>query len=367
METIVVSAVSIRKGGTLTILRECLRYLSSLAAKGKYRVVAIVHDRSLADFSGIEYIERKEIVGNWFKRLWFEYVSSNSLSKNIGDVYLWLSLHDTTPNVKAKKRAVYCQTSFPFMKWKFNDLFFDYKIVLFSLFTKYVYKINSHKNDYMVVQAEWLRNCFSELLNIDRDKFIVSVPQITKPKFGNIVKTEKPYTFIYAATPDCHKNFEQICKAASLLEKEIGRGKFQVIFTINGNENKYSRWLFKNWGNIDSLHFCGFMSKEMLFEKYNEVDSLIFSSRVETWGLPISEFSSSGKPMLLVDLPYSHETSEGAEKVSFFGLGDALDLKDKMKSLIFGDYGILNTNSVTCKEEPCASSWKDMFDILLNK
>lgn len=365
METIVVSAVSIRKGGTLTILRECLRYLSSLAATGKYRIVAIVHDRSLADFQGIEYIERKEIVGNWFKRLWFEYVSSNSISKNIGDVYLWLSLHDTTPNVKAQRRAVYCQTSFPFMKWNFRDLFFDYKIVLFSLFTKYVYKINVENNDYLIVQAEWLRNRFSQLLNIDKSKFIVSVPQITIRKFTVSAKKAKPYMFIYAATPDCHKNFELICEAASLLENEIGKGIFIVVLTINGSENKYSKWLYKKWANISSLHFYGFMSKDVLYEKYNEVDCLIFPSRIETWGLPISEFSGTKKPMLLADLPYSHETSEGAEKVSFFRLDDIDGLKEKMKRLVEGDCSFLQKIPIKGKQVPYAYSWDKMFNILL--
>lgn len=36
-KTIVVSAVSLRKGGTLTILQDCLCYLSALAADGNYR------------------------------------------------------------------------------------------------------------------------------------------------------------------------------------------------------------------------------------------------------------------------------------------------------------------------------------------
>ena len=44
MKTIVVSAVNIRKGGTLTILRNCLEYLSGLAQSGNYRVVALVHN-----------------------------------------------------------------------------------------------------------------------------------------------------------------------------------------------------------------------------------------------------------------------------------------------------------------------------------
>ena len=53
-KTIVVSAVSLRKGGTLTILQDCLCYLSALAADGNYRVIALVHKRELADYPHIE-------------------------------------------------------------------------------------------------------------------------------------------------------------------------------------------------------------------------------------------------------------------------------------------------------------------------
>ena len=50
-KTIVVSAVSLRKGGTLTILRDCLCYLSTLAVDGHYRIIALVHKRELAAVS----------------------------------------------------------------------------------------------------------------------------------------------------------------------------------------------------------------------------------------------------------------------------------------------------------------------------
>ena len=51
---IVVSAVNIRKGGTLTILRECLQYLSE---RDGLKVYALVHDRKLCEYPGIEYRE----------------------------------------------------------------------------------------------------------------------------------------------------------------------------------------------------------------------------------------------------------------------------------------------------------------------
>ena len=61
-KTIVVSAVSLRKGGTLTILQDCLCYLSALAADGNYRVIALVHKRELADYPHIEYIEMPDVI-----------------------------------------------------------------------------------------------------------------------------------------------------------------------------------------------------------------------------------------------------------------------------------------------------------------
>ena len=96
-KTIVVSAVSLRKGGTLTILRDCLEHLSVLAAGGGYRVVALVHRRELADYPEIEYIEMPEIIKGWGRRLWCEYVTMYRISKQLKPVYFWLSLHDTTP------------------------------------------------------------------------------------------------------------------------------------------------------------------------------------------------------------------------------------------------------------------------------
>ena len=52
--TVVVSAVNIRKGGTLTILKDCLKYLSGLAEAGEWKVIALVHRQSLCDYPGIE-------------------------------------------------------------------------------------------------------------------------------------------------------------------------------------------------------------------------------------------------------------------------------------------------------------------------
>ena len=87
-KTIVVSAVSLRKGGTLTILQDCLCYLSALAADGNYRVIALVHKRELADYPHIEYIEMPDVIKGWGRRLWCEYVTMYKLSQKIMPVDL---------------------------------------------------------------------------------------------------------------------------------------------------------------------------------------------------------------------------------------------------------------------------------------
>ena len=369
MRTIVVSAVNIRKGGTLTILRNCLEYLSDLAQREDYRIVALVHRKELAEYSGIEYIEMPDTIKSWGKRLWCEYVTMYRISKSLAPVYLWFSLHDTTPRVLAERQAVYCQTSFPFLHWQLKDLTFDYKIVLFALFTRLAYRMNIKRNRYLVVQAEWLRKGFSKMFGLSESKFIVTPPRLQT--VSAIQEKDKRadrngvYTFLFAATPDCHKNFEIVCRASQLLEKEVGSDRFLVIFTIDGTENKYSHWLYQKWGNLSSLRFEGLMDRTALFDCYAQVDCLVFPSRVETWGLPISEFAAFNKPMLLADLPYAHETSMGSKQTAFFDVQKAEELKTQMKRLLMNDMTFLK--SVPTKEiaNPIANTWDDLFGKLL--
>lgn len=343
-KTVVVSAVNLRKGGTLTILRGCLEYLSGKT--DQYRVVALVHKRSLCDYPGIEYIEMPWCVRSWLHRLWAEYVTMHGISRRIAaedgcKVWMWLSLHDTTPRVEAEHQEVYCQTSFPFMKFKWHDLLMDYKIPLFTMFTRWAYRINVHRNDYLIVQQEWFREAMSRKLHLPYDKFKLIPPEA--PLISQYLEQTKDTApegpdrtlFFFASTADCHKNFETLCRAAQLLENEVGKGRFKVVITVKGDENRYARWLYRKWGGVDSIDFHGFMDKVELFSTYRKAGTLVFPSRVETWGLPISEYVASNPEgcVLAADLPYAHETCPGSV---FFPATDAAALKKLMASRLYG-------------------------------
>ena len=366
MKTIVISAVSLRKGGTLTILRNCLSFLSESALSKEYRIIALVHKKELANFPNIQYVEMPDIIKGWGRRLWCEYVTMFQLSKAFDPVYLWLSLHDTTPRVKAERQAVYCQTSFPFYKWHWRDFLFDYKIPLFSIFTRLVYRINVHKNIYLIVQQEYLRQGLSKMLGVEKKHFIVAPPELKRYDLSPSVKHKNIYyTFLFVSTPDCHKNFETVCEAARLLESEMGQNRFRLLLTIDGTENKYSRWLFRKWGKVKSICFEGLMNRNKLFDCYTSVDCLVFPSKVETWGLPISEFMCTGKPMLLADLPYAHGAAAGSKKTAFFTPEDACQLKKMMKRLIEGDESDLQNIKRKKIDAPKAFSWEELFHYLI--
>lgn len=369
MKTIVISAVNLKVGGTLTILRECLGYLSTLAAGGDYRIIALVHRRDLALFPNIDYIEMQWAKKTWVNRLWCEYIAMKRLSRRLSPVYLWLSLHDTTPNVFAKRRAVYCHNSFPFYSWKISELYFAPKIALLAIFSKEIYRKNIHTNNYLIMQQQWMKREFVEMFGLSQEKIIVAPPYIADK---DIVMTEqnlpekKCYSFIYPASPDSHKNFECIVRAVELLHKKSITDGFEVCITVKGNENRYAKWLYKNWGEcISNLRFIGFLNRKTLYDYYAQCDCLIFPSKIESWGLPITEFAAFGKPMLLADLPYAHETANGCSAVSFFDPNDPGELARKMESLIADDKSFLEDVTKETLMEPVVWSWKELFDILL--
>jgi glycosyltransferase involved in cell wall biosynthesis len=143
-----------------------------------------------------------------------------------------------------------------------------------------------------------------------------------------------------------------------------GSNGFQVFLTINGSENKYSKYIYNRYKNVRSLKFIGQQSRESVYQYYDKVDCLIFPSKLETWGMPITEFKSFNKPILLADMKYAHETIGEYEKVTFFDPDNHNMLAELMKKLMENTATYQNTKKVTIKQ-PFANSWKELFDIIL--
>lgn len=362
---VVVSAVNLVVGGTLTILKDCLSYLSDLAVSENIRIIAIVHRKDLAIYPNIEYIEIPWAKKSWIARLWCEYVTMNTISKKLPNIFLWLSLHDTTPRVKAERRAVYCHNSFPFYNWNFFDLKFSYKIVLFALFSKYAYWINIKRNKFVIVQQDWFKDEFVKNFGLSKDNLVVAYPPspTVSDYFSAGAETaDSCYHFFYPSTASTHKNFHLVCEAAS---KIVCKQNFKVHITVNPVGTPYEKWLYKRYSQYRNIVFTGFLSKQGMIEMYRKANCLIFASKIESWGLPISEFLPTGKPMLLADIPYAKTTSQGSKLTSFFDPNHEDDLRNQMIKLIKGDNGFLHRVEVQEKDGVHVNNWEELFKYIL--
>jgi len=369
-KVIVISGINIRTGGPLSILSDCLLFLENSLANS-YNIIALVNKKSLfnnLNIRNIKFIEFPNSTKSYIHKLYYEYLYFYFLSKKLKP-YLWLSINDVSPNIKAKKRAVYCHNSSPFYNISFKEILLDPKFFIFNKFYGLLYAINIRKNDFVIVQQDWLRNEFVSKFKLDPIEVIVAYQDIKNNTSNNTsfinIKEDRLKRFIYPAFPRVFKNFELICEASKVL-LEKGISNFEVILTIDGSENRYSKLIKNTYGSISNIKFIGLQSRDKVFDLYKISDCLIFPSKLETWGLPITEFKQFGKPILAADLPYAHETVGNYDTVCFFDPDNPYELSNLMENIINNKL-VCHSNIVPQPKYPFAKSWKDLFDILLRE
>lgn len=356
---IVISGVNLVDGGPLSVFEDFLNTLVHEGYTLTYRVIALVGNKELfARYEGeIELREFRKAKKSWFYRLYLEYFGFKKASKEL-NVEFWISMHDTTPNVKAKHRYVYCHNPSPFNKMSIKEAKYGYKYYLFSKFYKYLYKINIKKNDAVIVQQDWMRTEFINMYGLDN--VIVARPSLPEMvKIDNI--TVKMPIFICPSFPRYYKNFQIVCEAAKELENE-GRCNFKIYITLEGNENSYARLLFNQYGKCKSINFIGLVDREQLFKIYGESACMIFMSKLETWGMPITEYKVTGKPMILANLPYAQETIGNYDNVAFVDVDDVNELKKQILNVIEKKH--LSNSRAKIVNKPYASNWKELCSLL---
>lgn len=357
-KTIIVSAINLVNGGTFTILKECLEEISKSTVFSGWKIIALVHSASiLKKYDNIEYKEFPLSKTNYIFRCFYEYIYFYFLSLKLKPK-IWFSLHDMTPNVKAEKRYVYMHNPMPFYK-HFDGEHLSLKLKIFAKFYKFFYRINSQKNTAIIVQQDWIRNEISNLCNFPKEKIIVAYPEIKERKISS--DYEKG-VFFFPSVPRPFKNFEVILKADEILEKEKIDQNWKIVLTLNGTENSYSKTLYKNYSHLKNISFKGLLSRETVFEYYKKAECLIFPSRLETWGLPISEFKPSDKKMILADLPYAHETANNAKCVAWFFPDDSKKLATIIKNVLNDNLSNFSAEKEIYIDSPHTSSWQELFE-----
>lgn len=360
-----ISAISLYTGGSLTVARDFLRSLVEYVGASEVTIVFFCHNQSL--FSQISdprihFFEVPSARGNWLTRIFWEYLGFAAWSA-IRKVDVWISLHDVTPNVFARRRFVYCHNPSPFYTgspvWQTEPT-----LEVFRRFYSLLYKLNASKNEAMIVQQHWFRDKLSEITGVSPSKIIVSRPVAGYPD-GYAAIAHKPAdetVLFYPAVPRVFKNFEVLLQAVEKVE-HARETKFRVILSIDGNENKYARYIVRKYKHLASVSFVGYLNPGLVNQYYQAATALVFPSLLETWGLPLSEFRATGKPIIAANLPYAREVLADYPRACFFDPQSSEQLSALLMRLASGDdlpYEKVSGLSIS----PYARNWRELQELL---
>ena len=355
---IVVSAVNFTEGGPLTVLRECL---ASAAAElpVQCELVALVHSADLIQESRVRFVSIPSSKKSWFHRLYWEWFGFYRISRELRPA-LWLSLHDVTPRVSATRQAVYCHNPSPFYRIRLRDAMMEPRFFIFNQLYALLYRLFIGRNHCVIVQQEWLREEF--IRRMGNLPVVVAHPSFRVVERPGSTKSGPAFVFIYPALPRVFKNMETLCAASQILAAR-GISGFEVRLTIDGSENRYSRWVRQRFGDTAQIQFIGRKTKDEMVTQYAQACAVVFPSKLETWGLPITEGKAQGLPLIVADLPYARETVGNYELVSFFPAESPDALADLMQAMIeqrWRPTGNHHPDPAT----PYAPDWASLWGIL---
>lgn len=355
MRKIVISAVNFNEAGPLSILRDCLE--SAKKQLPGWEIIALVNNKKLISIENVTYYEFPLIKKSWIRRVKFEWHDLKEISNEI-KADIWLSLHDISPRVFAKRKIVYFHNPAPFYKPNIKEAFFDPKFFLFTKFYIYLYKAFIKQNDFIIVQQQWLREALTD--RFGNLPFLVAHPRISyREKIINKNNDAEDIIFFYPAFARTFKNHETLCEAVKILTNR-GLNGFHVYLTIDGSENKYSKYIFKKYSHLHRISFKGKLSREQVYDTYIKANALIFPSKLETWGLPISEAKSFGLPIMAADLPYAHEAVGNYDKIAFFHPQSSCALANLMEEFIKSNLKFTK-HTIEYPPQPFAKDWDSLI------
>ena len=364
---VVLSAVNFSEGGPLTVLQESLE-AAAQSLPVDWKITALIHRKDLITHPRIQTIEFPQSKRSWLTRLWLEWVMFNRLSKSLKPD-LWLSLHDITSRVHARRQAVYCHNPSPFHELTLRDACLEPPFALFNLLYGRLYGLFLARNHTVVVQQAWLRQAFKRLYA--HPNVLVAYP--ARSDEGPFVAAQlrtagqfseaRPLVMLYPALPRVFKNIEVLCEAMKRLP-ESARGAVELRLTIDGTENSYARDLYRRFSSVCGVRFIGRQTRQQMLQAYRACDVVVFPSRLETWGLPITEAKTQNKPLVVADLPYAHETVGNCSAVTFLPPADAQAWAAVFEQMACGRH-TFGSQTLTAPEAPFASDWPQLWRLLI--
>lgn len=310
------------ESGALAILDDLYKRLVN--SKDKFiKYVFVVSTPYYDETENIEVLRFPWVKKSWFHRLYFNKVTTRKIIKIYKPDKIY-SLQNEGISFYHGIQEVYLHLPFILCDYRFSLKKDGKRLWLYqNILSRNIFK-SLRKVNKVIVQTQWMKEALINKTGIKQENIEVEAPDITVNVFGKFKnKAENRRRFFYPATAFHYKNHITILKAINYAVEQ-GLLDYEVIFTVNKDENKYTKELYKYVEEYNlNVKFNGPMSREKVFELYTR-SVLLFPSFVESFGLPLLEARKCNTYVIASNCPFCREVLKDYEKARFF---EALDYR----------------------------------------
>jgi glycosyltransferase involved in cell wall biosynthesis len=362
MYKIFVNGTALTTGGGFITLKQFLENIPSDNAYVYYVFCSVKSLQKEFTQENIKFIFPKYRTG--FARIYWDMIGLRMWAKKHKiKPSLIISLQNTTTILfdKTVPQISYVMQAIPFVDKNWN--FFD-KAERTLWFYKNIYpffmRMNLGENHFVVTQSKWIKYEFAKRFNFPLEKIFAIRPIINicnsseKKEFK-----ENEFSIFCPSSAFVYKNNIEISNALIFLKKSnYDISKFKVYMTFKEKDDEA---LYKNIlqnGLENNFCFIGRITYDDMLKYYNGCDLVVFPSYLETFGLPLLEAASFGKPILCANEGYAIEV------VSDYEGANLLEINSPE---IWAD-ALIKQSSSTIKYEKYRAnfkdSWNDFFKLI---
>ncbi|MGJ0363442.1 glycosyltransferase [Aliarcobacter cryaerophilus] len=364
MNIIFVNATALITGGGLVTLKQ---FLENIPEDINFKYFIFCSDYSLQEEynkKNVKYIYPKYKTG--LKRLYWDMYGFQKWSNdNCIKPDLVISLQNTTVKFYNKEipQISYIMQAIPFVNKNWN-LFKKQERTLW--FYKNIYpffmSMNLGKKHYVVTQSKWIKYEFSNKFNFPLEKIFAIRPVIKLNDSTEKMNFDKnTFNIFCPSSAFIYKNNIEIVNALTYLKLgDYDISKIRIHITVNSNDDSVlMNTIIKNKLS-DNFNFIGRICYQDMLKFYSSCDLVVFPSYLETFGLPLLEAASFGKPILAANEGYAQEVISDYEGAQLLDINSPeIWAKAILKTL--------NNSKVYKKyKADFKESWKDFFQLIKN-
>jgi len=334
---IVVYDIAATGGGGTTILKQYIEKAKKDIDNQWWFIVSLpeikCYDSGNVHILCQSYLNKKGL-RRWINRFFFEHLRLDSIISQINPDHVFSLQNMIMPKAKCHQ-TVYLHQSLQFSPVKFSFLKKEERSCAFRqrIICRLIQK-NLKKANQIIVQTKWMKNAISQWACIPEHRIHVEAPLM--PDYSSTINNttaRNPRMFFYPASGHVYKNHQVLIDACKLLKNE-GINDYHITFTLNPSENDWVKLLYDDVQKYQlPISFIGYQNQSSMILKYS-VETLLFPSYIETYGLPLLEAKTFTAPIIASDCPFAHDVLEGYHHCQFVMWNNAKAWADAIKNSI---------------------------------